>query len=1021
MLSIAAIRNTSADGSSGGMPAYLKATEYYLDKDGVEQSSSQWWGLGAADLGLMGQSVSEELMDKLADGFAPDGEKLRQNAGRKPEFRPTLDRNGQQRLDDRGQPMGVWVGERVGFDCTFSAPKSFSVAFAAADPALRDRMLDAHQQAVEKGLRMLEKHAAETRRGHGSKDVLDVSGLVVSCHNHFAARSHDKVDGVQGTGIDMQVHTHALVYNVVKGVDGKWGSLEPKEMFAWKKAVGAIYRAELAKGLGELGFGIEDDLRFDLNGKVKERFFKVSGVPDELVRERSGRRQQIEAFMEANPDANAQQATMATRAGKDEPAFGELVNSIWKDELNDWRARNPGQFPQDMRELLNRPLTPEQQQERDRQAQRTQQEKDQEILDELHETASVWARRDLTRAIAERSAGKLDAEGIVKEVSQFLGRNNLSLILPEAIHKDDRGQKLARRHREVRFADPKVVAQEQKLVREAMARKDEIAIHLDPEVVKAAVAEMEKERGFQLNAEQIKSVDFVCQESGGVAIVEGRAGTGKTTSADAIVKAFQASGFGVIGAATSWDAAKKLESESQGAITGHSIASLNAKLDKGKMQLTSKTLLIVDEAGMVGTPSLAKLMDHAHKAGSKVLLQGDKLQLQAVERGGPLRLLAKELGSVDLRDIRRQRHQADRDIANEFYAAGDDTLRSRGANLMAGEAILARMEQRGQVQGYETREQAKKYLVQDYMASPLPAREKLIIAGTRADVVELNHLVRKARQERGELGPDVAVDVRHARTDVKETLVLSVGERVRFGKKDEELGLVNGTVANVTGLTKQKDGHVRIEATIESDIKSQDGRKLSFSTEQYAYLDQGYAGTVHKSQGQGKEQVFHCFHRGMNDRQIALVAFTRAKDSFAMYGAAAEVYDTGIDASFATDRLQTNALTEGLHGKTTQQVIQEKAAALEAQARAEQERTTRSEPHPGRAQPTPERPTSEQSAERQPAPRAMDPKTVRAAQTFRGIRERLLAKEQERQREQERKGARERKRVRERGDGGLSR
>lgn len=1018
MLSIAAIKNTSADGSAGGLPSYLKATEYYLDKDGIEQSSSKWWGRGAEALGLTGQSVTEELMDKLADGFAPDGNKLRQNAGRKPEFRPTLDRNGQQRLDDRGQPMGVWVGERVGFDCTFSAPKSYSVAFAAADPALRDRMLDAHHQAVEKGLRMLELHAAETRRGHGSKDVIDVDGLLVSRHTHYAARSHDKVDGVQGTGIDMQVHTHALVYNSCLGADGKWATLEPREMYAWKKAVGACYRAELAKGLQELGFGIEDDLRLDENGQVKDRFFKVSGVPDELVRERSGRRQQIEAFMEANPDATAQQATMATRAGKDEPAFGELVNSIWKDELNDWRARNPGQFPQDMRELLNRPLTPEQQQEQQRQAQRTQQERDQEILDELHETQSVWSRKDLTRAIAERSAGKLDAAGIVHEVSQFLGRNDLALILPEAIHKDDRGEKLARRHRAVRFADPKVVAQEQKLVREALARKDEQTIRLDPEVVMAAVTEMQAERKFKLNPEQLKSVDFVCLESGGVSVVEGRAGTGKTTSADAIVKAFQASGFEVIGAATSWDAAKKLESESNGAITGHSIASLNAKLDKGKLQLTSKTLLIVDEAGMVGTPSLAKLMGHAHQAGCKVLLQGDKLQLQAVERGGPMRLLAKELGSVDLRDIRRQRHQADRDTAHEFYAAGDDNLRSRGENIEAGKKILLRMEQRGQVQGYETRDMAKKYLVADYMASPLPAREKLIIAGTRADVEELNHLVRKARQDRGELGPDVPVDVRHPRTDVKETLALAVGDRVRFGKKDEALGIVNGTIAVVTGLTKGKNGHTQIEATIESDIKGQDGRKVSFSTEQYAYLNHGWAGTVHNSQGQGKEQVFHCFHRGMTDRQLSLVAFTRAKDSYAMYGAAAEVYDTGIDASFATDRLQTNALTEGLHGKTTQQVIREKAAALEAQTRAqqEQERVARSEPHPAREQPTPERHTAEQSAARQP-----DPRTVRAAEAFRGIRERLLAKEQERQRERSRKAARERKRQRERGEGGLSR
>jgi len=1011
MLSIAAIRNTSADGSGGGMPAYLKATEYYLDKDGVEQSSAKWWGKGADALGLTGKPVSEELMDKLADGFAPDGTKLRQNAGRKPEFRPTLDRDGNQRMDDKGQPMGTWVGERVGFDLTFSSPKSFSIAFAAADPALRDRMLEAHHKAVETGLRVMELHAAETRRGKGSKDVIEVEGLLVSRHTHYAARSHDKVDGVQGTGIDMQAHSHCLVYNSCMGSDGKWATLEPREMYAWKKAVGAIYRAELANGLREMGFGIEDDLRLDQNGKVKDRFFKVSGVPDELIRERSGRRQQIEAFMEEHPEASAQEATMATRAGKDEPTFGELVNSIWKDELNDWRARNPGQFPQDMRELLNRPLTPEQVQEQQRLAKRSQRDVDKEILNELHETASVWSRKELTQAIAERSAGTLDAKGIIAEVSQFLGRNNLTLIMPEAIHSDDKGQKLARRHRAVRFADPKVVEQEQKLVRDALARKDENDIRLDPKVVEKAIKKVEKERGFALSAEQRTAVDWVTGP-GTVAVVEGRAGTGKTTTSAPIIQAYQDSGYEIVGCATGWDAAKKLESESNSTMTAHSIASLLVKLDQGKMHLRGK-LLIVDEAGMLGVPSLARLMEHAHAAGKdggagcKVLLQGDKLQLQSVERGGPLRLLAKELGSVDLRDIRRQKSQADRDTANMFYAAGGDELRSRGENQRAGEAILSRMEKRGQLQGYENKDMAKKYLVQDYMQSPLPAREKLIIAGSRADVTELNNLVRKAHQDRGELGPDMLVDVRNPRTDVKETLALATGDRVRFGKKDEELGIVNGTVAVVTGLTKQKDGRIKIEATIESDIKTQNGRKVTFTNDQYAYLSHGWGGTVHTSQGQGKEAVFHLFHRGMTDRQLSLVAFTRAKSSYAMYGAASEIYDRGIDASVATDRLQTNAMTEGLHGKTTQQVIRERADALEKQARDAQEHSLLPKPELEVKQPEPKR--------------EKDPMVVRAAHAFRAVRDCLVEKARELRGEQEPVAARERNEARERREGGLSR
>lgn len=940
MLTLTAIKNNSPDGKSSGVPAYLKATEYYLGKDGQERSTSLWLGLGAEALGLRGE-VKEGVMDRLAQGFGPKGETLRQNAGAKPEMHAVLDREGNPRIGDDGKPMMAVKGERIGFDLTFSAPKSVSVVFAGADPALRDRILKAHRDATATCLRFVEEHVAETRRGKGGKEVVGVKGLVISSHTHFGARAHEKDWKERGDArmdVDPQLHTHNLVYNVCQAADGSWASLEAAEVFRYKKAVGAMYRAELAANLCGIGFGIEPDIRLDANGQIKERFFKIAGIPDGLAEQMSGRRKQILDYMREHAGVSAQEANLKTRKSKDEPSFTELLER-WHADLADYRQMNPGLLPERMEDLLEPAAVRRAQKQApslDREAQEAQ---DREVLVELHATKSVWTKADLIQQLAERQGdGRLGLKVVLKEADAFLARNDLAVVRPERLHKDDRGEggQVSRRYREVRYADHALAVKvEQDLLRAAVERKDERAVRLDPEVVQAAIADMKKTKGIALSDEQRKAVQWATEGTGGVAVIQGRAGTGKTTMALAVVDAFHRGGRETIGCATGWDAAQKLQAEAE--ITSYSIASLTSKLAAGKMRLTDKSVILVDEAGMVGTPSLQKLMAFAHEAKAKIILQGDAVQLQSVERGGPLRLLAKALGSVDLTEIRRQKTLEDRATAHAFYAAGGTELRSRRDNAEAGQKILLRMEKRGQLQGFDDGEQAMQFLVQDYAKSPLPARDKLVIAGTRADVAALNEALRSQRRAAGELGPDTRIKTTTGRKDVLSEMTLAEGDRIRFGKKDEPLGVVNGTKGIVVGLTAEAGGHHRVEVQIESDIPGQDGRRLAFSTAKYGSLELAYAGTVHKAQGAGALEVFHLAHRGMTDRHLALVSFTRMKSSYTCYGASSEIFDRSIDAAMVQDRFQMNVLQEGLATpKTTRQLALEDAKAAHARTLAPQ-------------------------------------------------------------------------------------
>jgi conjugative relaxase-like TrwC/TraI family protein len=982
MNSLKTLTSKDPSGGAGGVPAYLTSTQYYLGRDGQEQSASAWCGSAARTLGLMGQPVTEELMNRLGSGFAPDGKtELRQGAGKKPEIRKVKDRSGKVRLNEKGEELTATHGMRIGTESTLSAPKSMSILMAFGDAELRQATVDAQHRAVDKTIAFYEKHCAETRRGKGGKEVLSAE-LVISRHTHFGARPHEsdwKQRGDHELDIDPQLHTHCLIYNVCRGSDGQWGTLEPSEIWRWKKAIGAMYRAELASEMQKLGFQIEDDIRYDQDGKVTDRFWKIAGIPDELSEQMSGRRKEILAYMKEH-GGTAQQATLKTRRNKDEPTFAEM-HARWQEDLALWRREHPGLLPENLRDLANRGhRTPSHKQ--------TQVQRDQELLAELHESKSVWTRADLVQKLAERSTGTSAAQ-VWREAGAFLKRNELQLIEPEKIHKDDRGQHLSRRYTQTRFADPKVVKQEQDIVAMAKARLHDQTVRLDPKVLKKAIAEMEQERGFKLSPEQRKGAEFICCGSGGIAVVQGWAGTGKTTVSDAVVKAYRESGFQVIGCATAWKAAKKLEAES--GVTSYSIAQMVDQLDKGKMKLTAKTVVLVDEAGMMGTPSLRALIGHAHEAGSKLICQGDVLQLQSVERGAPMRAMSAAIGYTELKDIRRQKKQEDRDIALAFYGAGGTEQRSRSENEVAGQKILQGMEANGQIQAFDTRDQAREYLVKDYLASPKPAREKLVLAATRGDVDLLNSAIRDGRKAKGELGLDHTVGVSNPRTKKLQDLVVAKGDRLMFTKKSKELGVVNGTMLVVTGVIPDGRGGHTIQGTIESDIKKEDGRQLAFAAKDVSLMH-SYASTVHKSQGQSVSEVYHLGHRGMTDRQLALVGFTRMKDHYTLYGPIDELFDRSGDAAWAQDRLQVNALEEGLSqkhgGMTTTQWLKQEAQKGQSREKPEHR-------HEGTR-----------------AGLLKDSKFLKAAgEAFRKLRDR----QQTKQRDLERQAQRDHKRDRERG------
>lgn len=869
MMRITRIDARGRNSSGTAMLDYLTHTEYYAGKDGERHRTARWIGHGAATLGLTG-SVSREQMDKLAKGYDPiTGKALSRSAGRTAMFHPKLDADGNPMLGKDDKPLGVWRGgHRIGFDCTFSSEKTVGLVFANADDAEKQRIIGAHRHAVDAAFEVLEQ-TVETRRGRGGCDHLGMRGLVASGHTHFGNRD-----------LEPDLHEHVLVYSVGEGEDGQWGSWDAKELYAKQRILGALYRAEMAHQMQQLGYGIEKRPELDDEGnRTGEVYYRVAGISDEIRGEFSTRHKEILAYVEQH-GGSTNEAALRTRRVKEEPPIDELY-ATWQRTLA-LVADMPK--PEQIRGL----------------ASKTQQVSDADIIKQLHATEAVWTKTDLITQLARENVGRMSAEQILHEADAFLERNDLIRIQPERNPDGDNGDqhRSARRYTEDRYAARWwVEGIERDLVQGAIARQHDQAVAAEPHEVDAAITSFEKNRGFTMSAEQQAAVRHLTNE-GGISLLEGRAGTGKTTTTEAVVKAYTASGRHVIGCSTSWDAATKLKDETSMEAC-YSTAKLLYDLDKGQVVLDRASVVVMDEAGMAGTAAIHKLAKYVNAAGGKLILEGDHNQLQAIDAGGGFKLLADWIGKAELTEIRRQRNVEDRKTVEMLYAESDRPA-TLAEQRQQGAAVYARLEQHGQIDHWDTRQEAIEAIARDYLASPLDARQKLVIAGKRSDVAGLNAAIRQGLQERGIVGKDKhtysVLDNGH-RMEVQ----LAVGDQIRFGKRDAEKGVVNGSRGRINAIGC--DGKLRVRL----DDSTQE---IVVDPGDYPYLGLGYASTVHKAQGQTKEQVFHLADLGMTDRHLSLVAMSRARGGYRLYGAENDL--EAIGERLGLERQKVNALEEGI-------------------------------------------------------------------------------------------------------------
>ena len=852
---------------------YLRKGEDAADlraKRAEHRNASTWHGQGAVALGLHpGKPVAAGAFEKLLQGHVI-GTRIR--LGRL--------RDGQRE-------------HRPGFDITFSAPKSVSLAAllpTKGHPNGDRAVIRAHNAAVRETLDWIEGTLLETRGwdpATGRRPRVKAPSMVAALFRHIASRN-----------LDPQLHTHAVIANMTRDEGGRWKSVEPTLLHRNARLIGAYYRDRLARQLIAKGYSIVPAMV----GRLPS--FELAGYGRELREAFSTRRHEILAYVDGKGwdrgAAAMQVATLATRKRKAEPVRAQLQQR-WRvraqelgldTALTEARSGQPIVLPEGPSALaiVRR------------------------CMRQLEERQSVFSEHDLEALALGHSPGR-HSIGEIREAVAWLVRDGH--LIEAELRRADRA-----------FVTDRALKAERSTIAmmkagigagEALAREKDVAAGLD---------------GAGLTEEQEEAVRTILLARDRIVGVQGRAGTGKTTMLRQ-VRAL-AGNRPVIGLAPSTEAADVLGRETdihartlQWFLARCRAAGLKGEALERLKESFGGAVLVLDEASMVSTDQMRSLLRAADRLDvARVVLVGDIRQLRPVEAGQPFRLLQRAgMPTATMKDIQRQRtpelraavqavlagdpgeavallgssvhevaHEELGESAARAWLALDPATRDNTLlvapthalreeinrtvrDALADEGVLRgkplRIErlvslgmtpaERGDRRNY--REGDLVVFHQDLVNYRLKRDEILTVTGFDYDRVMLLHPDGKPRWFRP------ADSIRYG-LDVYETRPIEIraGDRIRWTRNDKKRSLINGGRAEVEGIAK---GRVRFRLA--------DGRGLSLRMDdpQLRHIDHAWSSTVHGAQGstaEGVIAVLDSSYGALTDQSTFYVEISRARD-----------------------------------------------------------------------------------------------------------------------------------------------
>jgi len=725
------------------------------------------------------------------------------------------------------QYRGKRVNERVqAFDHCFCSPKSVSLLAAGGGDQLRRQVAAARAAALKVPIKYLERHGIGVRRDHNGTDRHQVTGgLVAVAFEHRMSRSGDP-----------NSHTHVLVQNAAQGPDGRWTALDSDRLYAHLMAADHLYlaaeRAALTERLG---------VRW---GPVDERSgaAEIIGLDDRALIERfSKRSEQIHEWLAEQGLSGikaSSAAAVATRAPKDHSESEQSVYARWAQELAE-QGVGERQLAEVCRGERGRPATA------------------QEVRRVLEELAcpegltaevSTFTRTDVVDALAKRLPVAPSAKQALTQAEEAADR-----FLAERAVRVAHDRRLGVE----RYSTPELLELERRLVDGATQQASERCAVVRPEIIRQVL-----DRHSTIGEDQAAMVRDLTQGGAGVALVVGRAGSGKTWALGVTREAFELDGYQVHGSAPTGIATVGLADE--GFSEARTVDRLLLDLQYRRLELDDRSVLVVDEAAMVATRKLAPLLSYAERAGAKVVLVGDDRQFASIQAGGGFRALRLRLGASEL-TVNRRQVEAWEQRAIEDIRAGNV------------EQAIAAYAEHGRIRAFEARDDRDRALVSDWWQAHQAGERPVIYAHRRAQVDQLNQVCQRLRAEHSQLGVErLAVGDR----------TFAVGDLVVLGANAKDrLGVVNGTTAVI--LEVDTPGRAMTVRTLEDDpprVVRLPRWYLDATVRpgQSRRVDLAYARTDMRSQGRTERRALLAVD-GAEDMQGGYVQLTRSTDRTDMY------------------------------------------------------------------------------------------------------------------------------------------
>ena len=754
------------------------------------------------------------------------------------------------------------------FDLTFSAPKSFSILAETSNQELREKLINLHIKAADSAMAKIEQDATFRlfyTDDNGQRQYVSVpaAGLQYASFIHHSSRMQDP-----------QLHTHNVVLNSIMYNDKEY-SIDARYFYQNQREYSKLYRSELINQL------INNNINIKITD-YENLLFEVAGVSNEDITNFSKQSKNIDSVIEdlkkqypaADVKELRERANLSTRAAKNHNVKIEDLREKWQKELLNEIKTEPSEF--------------------------------QKATAKDYENSYIKASEKLTEF--QSTFSSLELKNAIKQDllinKKSFNEKDINEVIDEKVKSKDL----------INISDTyttKEMQEAERYIENFAKEKSNRQPLMTSEAAKIAIENWGK-NNFKLTKGQLESVEKVLNGSAQFYLFQGDAGVGKTAALKALNDILLSQNSNIMkGLSTTGKAAAEIQSAS-------SIESLTLDSFLLKQSDEQNKIYIIDESSMTSTMKLKRIAEIAKMTNSIVILQGDIKQLPAIQAGGMFEycLSDKNIEKTTNEESLRQKDLLLKDIVKTI-ARGDATT------------ALSKLDNAGKILEFESKEELYHSIAKAYVDKKND--NNLILAQRNADRKEINDIVRNLKKENSEISKDDETVLcktsknfsnyqkKYAYNYKKDDIIITKKKQYTVEKIDEDKNLIY--VKNESGKNeiikpssrleiynnelknyskndkivflknmkidgeKVKNGHIGFVKNIEKDeagirtftIKTENGKTVKFNEKEYNFVDNAYAITDFKSQGQTCNEVL--IYTDGATKENLYVELSRAKNN----------------------------------------------------------------------------------------------------------------------------------------------